>query len=105
MLLTSSQAAVVLSTMPSVQPSGAVEALSSDTPLVVTRTTLTEVLFGEWAVLCDNSLDSVITAIQSIGGEALDLTEYRSRWNENVANGVAVLKQLVQRDIAHRSSR
>ena len=104
-LLTSSQAAVVLSTMPSVQPSGAVEALSSDTPLVVTRTTLTEVLFGEWAVLCDNSLDSVITAIQSIGDEALDLTEYRSRWNENVANGVAVLKQLVQRDIAHRSSR
>jgi glycosyltransferase involved in cell wall biosynthesis len=103
-LLTSSQAAVVLSTMPSVQPSGAVEALSSDTPLVVTRTTLTEVLFGEWAVLCDNSLDSVITAIQSIGNEALDLAGYRSRWNENVAHGVAVLKQLVQRDIAHKSS-
>src|SRR6202000_2921033 len=35
LLLSSSQAAVVLSTRPAVQPSGACEALSSNTPLVV----------------------------------------------------------------------
>lgn len=100
--LTSSYAAVVLSTMPSVQPSGAVEALSSDTPLIVSKTTLTDALFGEWAILCDNDLGSVVAAIRSLGEETLDLQAYRSRWNAQVAEGLAKLKQLVQEDAGRR---
>src|ERR1035437_8906807 len=50
-VLCSSKAAVVLTTMSAVQPSGACEALASNTPLILTKSALTEVLFGGWAVL------------------------------------------------------
>jgi glycosyltransferase involved in cell wall biosynthesis len=95
-LLTSSQAAVVLSTMSSVQPSGAVEALSSDTPLIVSRTTLTHALFGEWATLCDNDVESVVAAIRSLSEETLNLQAYRARWNREVAIGIADLKHALE---------
>jgi glycosyltransferase involved in cell wall biosynthesis len=102
-LLTSSQAAVVLSTMPSIQPSGGVEALSSDTPLVVTRTTLTDKLFGDWANLCDNNLDSIVMAIRSVTKERLNLQTYRTRWNADVARGIAALKRLLDLHTPNRS--
>jgi len=94
-VLCSSRAAVVLTTMPAVQPSGACEALSSDTPLVVTRTSLTESLFGGWAVLVDNSLESLVTAIRSLNDDPLDLNVYRSQWNQGVMRGIVELEQFL----------
>ena len=47
--LCSSTAAIALTTMEATQQSGACEALSSNTPLIATRSTLSEYLFGSWA--------------------------------------------------------
>ena len=91
-LLCSSKAAVVLTTRSAVQPSGACEALASNTPLILTRTDLTESLFGAWALLVDNSVDSLVTAIRSVKDDLLDLTDYRCHWNRGVEDGVAELE-------------
>jgi glycosyltransferase involved in cell wall biosynthesis len=94
-VLCSSRAAVVLTTMPAVQPSGACEALSSNTPLVLTRTSLTESLFGDWAVLVDNNIESLVTAIRSLNDDPLDLNVYRSQWNQRVMRGIAELEEFL----------
>lgn len=95
-MLTSSQAAIVLSTRVSNQPSGACEALSSDTPLIVSRTSLVEKLFGEWAALVDNSVESVVQAIRSLQPEPLDLSEYRDQWNSLVQQEVQQLMEYLE---------
>jgi glycosyltransferase involved in cell wall biosynthesis len=94
-VLCSSKAAVVLTTMPAVQPSGACEALSSNTPLVLTRTSLTESLFGGWAVLVDNSIESLVTAIRSLNDDPLNLNVYRSQWNQGVMRGIVELEEFL----------
>jgi glycosyltransferase involved in cell wall biosynthesis len=91
-VLCSSKAAVVLTTMPAVQPSGACEALSSNTPLVLTRTRLTESLFGGWAVLVDNRIDSLVPALRSLSDQRPDLKAYRGQWNHGVMGGIAALR-------------
>lgn len=92
-LLCSCKAAVVLSVLPSVQPSGAVEALSSNTPLIVSRSSLTTSLFGDWAILVDNELGSLVKAISSISDTSLDLTCHRDQWNEAVDQGIIKLRR------------
>ena len=92
-LLSSCKAAVVLCTMPAVQPSGAVEALASNTPLIVTRSSLTESLFGEWAMLVDNNLESLTVAIRSLNDDRQDLQVYRNRWNDQVFREIAELQK------------
>ncbi len=91
-VLCSSKAAVVLTTMPAVQPSGACEALSSNTPLVLSRTALTEALFGEWAQLADNNVESLVEAIRSVDDEQLDLAAHVRHWNDGVTRGIADLE-------------
>ena len=102
-LLCRSKAAVVLTTMPSVQPSGACEALASDTPLVVSRTALTEKLFGRWAVLADNSVESLVSAIRGLNDEPLDLSGYRSEWNDGVTCDIANLEQFLSSSLVPSS--
>lgn len=80
-VLCSSVAALVLTTSEGTQPSGACEALSADTQLVVSRTSLTEELFGEWAVLVENSEKSIEVAIRSLQPQAVDWSTYRDKWN------------------------
>jgi glycosyltransferase involved in cell wall biosynthesis len=91
-VLCSSKAAVVLTTLPSIQPSGACEALSSNTPLVLTRSSLTEALFGGWAELVDNNVESVVKAIRSLNDAPLVLDAYRNSWNEGVMHGIGELE-------------
>lgn len=98
-VLCSSRAAVVLTTMPAVQPSGACEALSSNTPLVLTRTGLTELLFGDWAVLVDNSIESLVAGIRSLNDDRLDLGVYRSQWNQGVMRGIVELEEFLATSI------
>jgi glycosyltransferase involved in cell wall biosynthesis len=100
-VLCSSRAAVVLTTMPAVQPSGACEALSSNTPLVLTRTSLTKSLFGGWAVLVDNSIESLVTAIRSLNDDPLDLNVYRNQWNQSVRRGIVELEEFLGVNILH----
>lgn len=87
-VLCSSLAALVLTTSSATQPSGACEALSSDTQLVISKTSLTEQLFGDWATVVDNSVESIATAIMSLSLKKLDLTEYRQQWNATVRQEV-----------------
>ncbi|MHB8392085.1 MAG: glycosyltransferase [Acidobacteriaceae bacterium] len=94
-VLCSSKVAVVLTTLPDVQPSGACEALASNTPLIVTRSPMTEALFGEWATLADNSIESLVNAIRSVKDDPLVLDAYRDRWNEAVMRGIADLNALL----------
>jgi len=85
-LLCSAEGVIVLEEQEAVQPSGACEALSSDTPLIVTRSRLTERLFGEWAHLVDNDADSIVRALGQVSQRtcSIDLSRYRRRWNAEV---------------------
>jgi glycosyltransferase involved in cell wall biosynthesis len=95
-LLCSSLAALVLTTSDATQPSGACEALSSDTQLVISKTSLTEKLYGEWAVLVDNSLESIVEAIHSLSVQEIDLALYRKRWNDSVKQEIARLNKYIE---------
>lgn len=94
-LLCSSTAAVVLEESESQQPSGACEAMSSDTPLVLSCSTLTRKLFGDWAWLVENRAEQVTGAIRKAAVQRLDLTSQRERWNATVDAGLAELLKKV----------
>lgn len=96
-VLCSSLASLVLTTSDATQPSGACEALSSDTQLVISRTTLIDKLFGEWAVLVDNSSESIVKAIRDLSSKDLDLNEYRQRWNQSIQQEITELLELVNK--------
>lgn len=98
-LLCSSLAALVLTTSDATQPSGACEALSSDTQLVISKTSLTEQLFGEWAILVNNSQESIVQAIRSLSVKNLDLTAYREYWNESVKQEIARLNEYIKEQV------
>lgn len=95
-VLCSSLASLVLTTSNATQPSGACEALSSDTQLVISRTTLTEKLFGEWAVLVENSSESIVDAIKALSLKEMNLSEYRQKWNQSVQQEISELLELVK---------
>jgi glycosyltransferase involved in cell wall biosynthesis len=81
--------------MSAVQPSGACEALASNTPLILTKSALTEVLFGGWAVLVENNVESLVKAIRSLKDDPLALDAYRRDWNEGVTRGIAELATIL----------
>jgi hypothetical protein len=95
-VLCSSLAALVLTTSDATQPSGACEALSSDTQLVISRTSLTEKLFGEWAVLVDNDSEAIAQAIRSLSVQELDLAAYRQKWNMSVQQEITRLSKFIE---------
>ncbi|MEM8485194.1 MAG: glycosyltransferase [Bacteroidota bacterium] len=90
--LCSSTAAIALTNMVATQQSGACEALSSNTPLIATRSTLSEKLFGDWAILVDNNADSIVAGIRTLSPTTLDLTSERKDWNNAVQSGVSKVK-------------
>lgn len=92
-LLCSSQAAIVLEERPAIQPCGACEALSSDTPLVLSFTSLTKELFGSWAMLVDNSGEAVAEGIRNTEGMVLELSEERDAWNKTIEDAELLLKK------------
>ena len=94
-VLCSSLAALVLTTSNATQPSGAREALSSNTQLVISRTSLTQKLFGEWAVLVENTPESIVEAIRSLSITEIDLSTYRQEWNQEVEQEIAQLRQFI----------
>jgi hypothetical protein len=100
-VLCSSLAALVLTTSAATQPSGACEALSSDTQLVLSKTSLTAKLFGEWANLVDNSPESIITAIRALPRQKIDLSEYRNAWNISVRENIDRLSKFIDNKISH----
>lgn len=83
-LLCSSAVAVVLEENASIQPSGACEAMASDTPLVTSSSTLTKKLFGDWAWLADHRPAAIAAVIPQAADQRLDLTPYRQLWNCDV---------------------
>ena len=97
-VLCSSLAALVLTTSDATQPSGACEALSSDTQLVISRTSLTHKLFGEWAILVDNSTESIAQAVRSLSIQELDLALYRHQWNMSVEQEISRLIDFVRQN-------
>lgn len=94
-VLCQSMATIVLTTQDMIQPSGACEALSSNTQLLISKTSLTEELFGSWAVLVDNSSESIVNSIRSLKPKCLDLEEYRFHWNQNVFHEIMGLSELL----------
>jgi hypothetical protein len=90
-VLCSSVASLVLTTSNATQPSGACEALSSNTQLVISKTSLTEKLFGEWAILVENSSESIVKAIRSLSVREIELAQYRARWNASLKKEIARL--------------
>lgn len=97
-VLCSSLAALVLTTSDATQPSGACEALSSDTQLVISRTSLTQKLFGQWASLVDNSADSIAEAIRSLSVKELDLAAERQQWNARVEQEIERLGEYIEQE-------
>ena len=94
-VLCSSLASLVLTTSSATQPSGACEALSSNTQLIISKTSLTEKLFGEWAVLVENSTESIAEAIRELSPQKLDLAAYRQQWNAAVETEIDRLLESV----------
>ncbi len=94
--LCSSLASLVLTTSDATQPSGACEALSSNTQLIISKTSLTQKLFGEWAVLVENSSESIIHAIKNLSLQELDLAPYREQWNASVQQEITRLIKLTE---------
>ena len=95
-MLCSSLASLVLTTSNATQPSGACEALSSDTQLVISKTSLTEKMFGDWAVLVDNSVESIAGAVRGLSLSDLDLSQYRQKWNLAVQQEIDELVKTVE---------
>ena len=95
-VLCSSLAALVLTASDATQPSGACEALSSNTQLIISRTSLTEKLFGEWAVLVENDSQSISQAIRSLSVQELDLAAYRDAWNMSVQQEITRLSNFIE---------
>jgi glycosyltransferase involved in cell wall biosynthesis len=93
-VLATSRAALVLSTRAHTQPSGACEALASDTPLVLSRTPLTERLFGSWAMLVNNHSSEILAALRKPEQRPHDLAGERQRWNEAVQRALAEVATL-----------
>ena len=83
-MICKSNAVLVLTNYDLIQPSGACEALSSDTQLIIRKTPLIAELFGEWAILVDNSSQSIVEAIINLKMKELDLTLFRDKWNKQV---------------------
>ncbi len=92
-LLCSSEVAISLTTKEATQQCGACEALSSDTPLIVSKDPLSIDQFGAWATLVDNTAESLIRAIRHARPESLDLVEQRRRWKVSVERSIDILRQ------------
>jgi hypothetical protein len=96
LLLCSAQGVIVLDDQDAIQPSGACEALSSDTHLIVSRSSLTECLFGEWAHLVRNDVGDIVRAIHDVAdSKPLDLRSFRYCWNDDVRRNIADLKRML----------
>jgi len=93
--LCGSMATLVLTNQDLIQPSGACEALSSNTPLIVSNTPLIKELFGEWAILVENTVPSIVTAIQNLQLKSLDLSSYRNAWNKTVRQEIERLLSFI----------
>ena len=92
-MLCSSRAAIALTNMEATQQSGACEALSSDTPLIATRSKLSESLFGNWATLVENDAESIVAGIKGLETTSIDLAVDRMKWNTRVRNGINEVKE------------
>jgi glycosyltransferase involved in cell wall biosynthesis len=95
-LLCSSLAALVLTSQDLIQPSGACEALSSNTQLIISHTALIQELFGEWAILVENTPSSIVNAIQGLKPKQLDLSDYRDSWNRSVDQAIDQMHDFIQ---------
>lgn len=74
-------AVVVLTTRAATQPSGACEALSADAPLVVSRTSLTQAMFGDWARVVPNEPELLAEAVDAALADQRSLSQEREAWN------------------------
>jgi glycosyltransferase involved in cell wall biosynthesis len=101
--LCSSIAALVLTSQDLIQPSGACEALSSNTQLIVSHTPLINALFGEWAILVDNTAPSIVSAIEALTPRHLDLSHYRDNWNRSVDQEIDRMIKFIQASGARHS--
>jgi glycosyltransferase involved in cell wall biosynthesis len=97
-VLGSCTAALVLTSQDLIQPSGACEALSSNTQLIISNTALIQELFGEWAILVENNAPSIVSAIQGLKLSRLDLRLYRERWNQSVDREIDRLTDFIRSD-------
>lgn len=94
-LLATSGVALVLSDRPATQPSGACEALASDTPLVVSRSTLTERLYGSWAHLVEHEPASIASAIRRAAAGGTDLGHERRGWTDAFGRELSALAERI----------
>ncbi len=96
MLLCSSVAALVLTSQDLIQPSGACEALSSNTQLIISDTALIQELFGEWAILVENTAPAIVNAVEGLKPKQLDLNNYRDSWNRSVYQEIDKMHDFIQ---------
>ncbi len=90
-------AVVVLTTRPATQPSGACEALSADAPLVLSRTSTTEAMFGEWAQLAQNEGEALAQALdRALAIGPISLATQRERWNAAFERELALVERALE---------
>jgi len=91
-LLLSSRLLIVLTNRDGCQPSGACEAISSNTGLILSRTSLTVSLFGESAILVNNNALEIIKAIENNIHKSFNHEVFFNQWNNRVSSEIDKLK-------------
>ncbi len=83
-LLLSSKLLIVLTNREGCQPSGACEAISANTGLILSKTNLTMSLFQENAILVNNNSNEIISAIVNNIHKNFNHNIFFSKWNKDV---------------------
>ena len=95
-VLCSSACAVVLTTREGCQPCGACEAVSSDTPLVLSKNALTDQMFAGASSRVDHDPEAISRAIETVVEESFDFKTFRDHWMADVHAGVQRLTKIIQ---------
>jgi hypothetical protein len=92
--IAAARAVVVLTNRPATQPSGACEALSAARPLVLSRTSTTERLFGGFATLVRNTRDALVDGVRAaLECDSVEkIVAARSEWMRQSAAELELLR-------------
>ena len=91
-LLLSSKLLVVLTNREGCQPSGACEAISANTGLILSKTNLTMSLFQENAIFVNNDSNEIISAITNNTYKNFNHDIFFSNWNKDVLTKIEKLQ-------------
>jgi len=96
-VLCSSAGAVVLTTREACQPCGACEAASSNTPLIISKNTLSELLFSSVSIQTEHNIKTLSSSINNINKTTFNYDAFKTKWEKEVKKGIKELQQIINK--------